>query len=194
MATTAVTAAMTDTDIPEPELRAELLRRRDIEQEARFAWLDARERGEDPDWEPVRVIDDDNLVFLVDMIGKHGWLGSHLVGVDGAHACWLMVQHAPLEYQDRWLPLMEQAVTEGRARPGDLAYLQDRVNMSHGRRQVYGSQPWHADRLWPLTDPANLNVRRVAVDLPPLDQDVIDNAWTAEELRDQGHPLDDSVG
>lgn len=52
---------MTDTDIPEPELRAELLRRRDIEQNARFAWLNARKRGEEPDWEPVRVIDEDNV-------------------------------------------------------------------------------------------------------------------------------------
>lgn len=180
---------MTDTDIPKPELHAELLRRRDVEQEARFAWLDARERGEAPDWEPVRVIDEDNLAFLIDMIGRHGWLGSDLVGVDGAHACWLMVQHAPIEYQDRWLPLMERAVAEGHARPGDLAYLQDRVNMRHGRRQVYGSQPWDSDRLWPVTDPANLNARRNQVGLFPLDDELIDSGWTTEELRAKGHHL-----
>ncbi|MGH3904386.1 MAG: hypothetical protein ACRDTE_09375 [Pseudonocardiaceae bacterium] len=51
---------------PHPELRADLLRRRDVEQEARFAYLDARDRGEEPDWAPVRAIDQDNLAFLID--------------------------------------------------------------------------------------------------------------------------------
>jgi len=184
------------TDIAEPELHAELMRRRDIEQEARFAVIHAEERGKDPDWAPVRLIDEDNLAFLVDVIGRYGWLGSDLVDVDGASACWLMVQHAPREYQERWLPLMEQAVAAGLARPGDLVYLQDRVNMSNGRRQTHGSQYQGRSglvsrcRLWPVTDPATLNARRAAVDLPPVDQDVIDNAWTVEELREQGQELD----
>lgn len=108
------------TNVPEPELRAELLRRRDREQHARFVYLDARDRGEDPDWAPVHAIDEDNLAFLVEVIGGHGWLGSNLVGPDGASACWLMVQHAPSEHQDRWLPLMEQAVRDGLAERGEL--------------------------------------------------------------------------
>lgn len=89
------------TSIPQPELRTELLRRREIEQHARFALLDAQDRGEEPDWAPVRAIDEDNLAFLIEVIGRHGWLGSDLVGSDGASACWLMVQHAPLEHRMR---------------------------------------------------------------------------------------------
>lgn len=184
-------------EIAEPELRAELLRRRDVEQEARFAFIDAKERGEHPDWAPVRMIDEDNLVFLVEVIGRHGWLGSDLVEVDGASACWLIVQHSPMEYQQRWLPLMERAVLDGLARPADLVYLQDRVNMGLRRRQTHGSQSWgHSDttvKLWPVTDPASLNARRGAVDLPPLDEDVIANAWTADELGELRHPLDDAT-
>jgi hypothetical protein len=41
---------------------------------------------------------EDNLTFLAEVIGRHGWLGSDLVGVDGASASWLMVQPSPLEY------------------------------------------------------------------------------------------------
>ncbi len=185
-----MTTADQHRSIREPELRVELLRRRDVEQEARFAWLRARERGEQPDWEPVRVIDEDNLAFLIDVIGQYGWLGSDLVGADGGHACWLMVQHAPIEYQDRWLPLLEQAAAEGLAEPGELAYLQDRVNMRHGRPQVYGSQSWDAERLWPLTGPAlGVNARRAEVGLFALEDHVIANAWTADELRAQGHQI-----
>ncbi len=179
------------TSILQPELRADLLRRRDVEQEARFAYLDARDRGEEPDWAPVRAIDQDNLAFLIDVIGRHGWLASNLVGPDGASACWLMVQHAPLEYQDTWLPLMEQAVRDGLAEPGELVYLQDRVNMGHGRRQTHGSQSWGTRagevRLWPVTNPANLNARRAEVGLPPLDDDTIAGVWTAAQLREHGY-------
>jgi hypothetical protein len=178
------------TSVPEAELRAELLRRRDREQQARVAYLDARDRGEDPDWAPVHAIDEDNLAFLIEMIGRHGWLGSDLVGTDGASACWLMVQHAPLENQDAWLPLMEQALGDGLAKPGELVYLQDRVNMRHGRPQTHGSQSWGSGsgevRLWPVTDPATLNARRAQVGLPPLGDDIIASAWTPDQLREHG--------
>lgn len=180
------------TSIPLPELRTELLRRRDVEQQARFAYLDARDRG-GGDWAPVHAIDQDNLAFLIDVIGRHGWLGSDLVGPDGASACWLMVQHAPLDHQDAWLPLMEQAVCDGLAEPGELVYLQDRVNMRHGRSQTHGSQSWGICagevRLWPVTDPANLNARRAEVGLPPLDDETIAGAWTAAQLREGSGPV-----
>ena len=181
------------TSVPEPSLRAELLRRRDREQQARFAYLDARDRGRDPDWAPVRAIDEDNLAFLIEVIEQHGWLGSDLVGADGASACWLMVQHAPLEHQDAWLPLMEQAVRDGLADSGELVYLQDRVNMRHGRPQSHGSQSWGTGsgevRLWPVTDPTTLNARRAEVGLQPLDDETIASAWTPDQLREHGCQL-----
>ncbi|MGH3793664.1 MAG: hypothetical protein ACRDSP_02125 [Pseudonocardiaceae bacterium] len=49
----------------------------------------------------MRVIDEDNLTFLVAVIGRHGWLGSDMVGADGASACWLIVQHAPVRQLGR---------------------------------------------------------------------------------------------
>lgn len=141
----------------------------------------------------MHAVDEDNLAFLAEVIGRHGWLGRNLVGSDGASACWLMVQHAPLEYQDRWLSLMEQAVRDGLAEPGELVYLQDRVNMRHGRPQTHGSQSWGTGsgevRLWPVIAPATLNTRRAAVGLPPLNDDVISSAWTPDELREHGCQL-----
>ncbi len=176
-----------------PELRADLLRRSQADQDARFAYLDAANRGDEADWAPVQVVDDDNMDFLSSVVGECGWPGSDLVGEDGAHAAWLLVQHAPPAYQDMWLPLMEQAVRDGKASASDLVYLQDRVNMHHDRRQTHGSQSWGtADgdvRLWPVTDPANLNARRAEADLPPLDGAAIATAWTSDELRARGCEL-----
>ncbi|MDQ3275238.1 MAG: hypothetical protein M3Q39_09500, partial [Actinomycetota bacterium] len=132
-------AGMTDSSPLDPQLREELLARADRDQAARYAYFDAVERGE-PDWSTVAAVDADNLAFLAPLLDEHGWLGSDLVGEDGASACWLLVQHAPPERQDTWLPLMERAVTAGLASAADLVYLQDRVSMHHDRPQSHGTQ------------------------------------------------------
>lgn len=178
--------------VAEPQLRAELLRRRDIEQAARRAYFEAQDRGEQPDWEQVKAIDEDNLVFLKAAIARHGWLGSDLVGDDGASACWLMTQHAPQDCQDTWLPLMQRAVADGLADPAELVYLRDRVNMRHDRYQDHGTQRWGIGstvKLWPVRNPSTLNARRADVGLPPLDREAIAQAWTTGQLREHGRVL-----
>lgn len=179
----------------DPELRRELLDRRDRDQDARHAYA-AAERGE-RDWSPVAAVDADNVAFLAPLLERHGWLGSDLVGVDGAHACWLLVQHASPDQQDTWLPLMERAVAGGTASARDLAYLRDRVNTHHDQPQVHGTQ--HTGygggpvRLWPVTDPDTLNQRREAIGLPPIDPATIAAAWTPTELAQHGHHLTDTA-
>ncbi len=181
-----------------PDLRAELLQRSQDDQYARFAYLDTVDNGGNADWAPVQAVDDDNLTFLITVIDRHGWPGSDLVAEDGAHAAWLLVQHAPPTYQDSWLPLMQHAVKTGKASARDLVYLQDRVNMHHNRRQTHGSQSCGMSdgnvRLWPVTDPANLNARRAEVDLPPLDEATIAAAWTSDELQARGRELVEDRG
>ncbi|MDQ3153925.1 MAG: hypothetical protein M3R63_20160, partial [Actinomycetota bacterium] len=89
----------------------------------------------------------------------------------------------------------ERAVTAGLASAADLVYLQDRVSMHHDRPQSHGTQrlgysEGHA-RLWPVTDPGTLNTRRAALDLPPLADAAIADAWTPAELAEHGRHLTD---
>jgi hypothetical protein len=174
-------------------LRAALLARMDADQDARHAHAAAADRGE-ADWAVVAAVDEDNLAFLEPLIDTKGWLGSDLVGEDGAHACWLLVQHAPEHLQERWLPLLRAAVAAGSASERDLAYLQDRVDMHNHRRQQYGTQHFgtHASpiRLWPVTDATGINARRARLDLPPIAQEVLDGAWTRDALAEHGIHLD----
>jgi hypothetical protein len=65
-------------------LRAELLRRVETDQVARKAL----------DGEAMRDADGENLPWLKGVIAAHGWPGASLVGTDGAHAAWLLAQHA----------------------------------------------------------------------------------------------------
>ncbi|GAA2798592.1 DUF6624 domain-containing protein [Saccharopolyspora taberi] len=166
----------------EHEFRAELLRRSALDQQAREHWL-----GGGGGWAEVKRIDADNTAWLTGIVAEHGWPGQALVGVDGAHAAWLLAQHAPPEHQVRWLDLLREAVARGDAQARDLAYLEDRVHIHQGTPQRYGTQ-WfgigdNATRLFPLADAGRVNARRAAVDLPPIDEHDLDNAWQLDELR-----------
>jgi hypothetical protein len=68
------------------ELRTELLRRMEQDQQARLS--DDLESG------AFATVDAENLPWLKNLIHSRGWPGASLVGTDGAHAAWLLVQHA----------------------------------------------------------------------------------------------------
>jgi hypothetical protein len=107
------------------------------------------------------------------IIATHGWPGRKLVADDGAHAAWLIVQHAPPQYQREVLPLLQAAVKQGDARASDAALLEDRVLIEHGKPQIYGTQLKYpeaggAATLEPIVDEACVDRRRAAVGLEPL--------------------------
>ena len=114
------------------ELRAELLRRVAADQEARHA-LDAA---------AMAAADGENLPWLRQVITDVGWPGKSLVGEDGAHAAWLLAQHADSDpaFQRRCLDLLTGAVERGEATIVQQAYLTDRVLPHEGKPQEYGTQ------------------------------------------------------
>jgi len=108
------------------------------------------------------------------IVAEHGWPGRRLVGDDAAHAAWVLVQHAPLDYQKQVLPLVLAAVSHDDARAGDGALLQDRVLVGEGQPQIYGTQTrWSATPgppvLEPISNEACVDVRRQSVGLEPLE-------------------------
>jgi len=144
-------------------LRAELLQRVEKDQDARKA----------PDFDRMREVDAENLPWLKAVVAERGWPGSSLVGVDGAHAMWLMVQHATedLAFMRQCLDLLTAAVAAGEASVTDQAFLTDRVLLHEVGQQVYGTQmtrrggKWIADN---LRDPDTVDERRAAVGMGPL--------------------------
>lgn len=107
------------------------------------------------------------------IIASRGWPGRSLVGDDGAHAAWLIVQHMGEAHQARLLPLLQAAVRRNEARAADAALLEDRVRTSRGLPQRYGSQlrpsrPGEPARLDPIDKPECVDRRRAAVKLAPI--------------------------
>jgi len=111
---------------------------------------------------------------LREIVRTRGWPGRRLVGDDGAHAAWLLLQHADSAYQRMLLPTVQAAARWGDARAADAALLEDRARAAQGQPQRYGSQlrfsetPGAPPTLQPIEDEACVDRRRAAVQLPPL--------------------------
>jgi uncharacterized protein DUF6624 len=154
------------------ELRAELLARCEEDQRVRQGPMPSGPFREIPEEirEMMRV-DEANTAWLTELTARRGWPGRTLVGKDGAHAAWLLAQHAAPESQRAFFGLLRAAVAAGEASPRDLAYLEDRVRMHDGQPQLYGTQ-FRRDELglraWTIEDPEHLDERRAAVGLPPF--------------------------
>jgi hypothetical protein len=152
------------------DLRDELLSRRDVDQASRSAFAGAGQEAV----ERLIQIDDDNAAWLGKLVDAVGWPGRSLVGEEGAHAAWLLAQHADRHpsLQRRFLVLLEKAVNGGEASPTDLAYLTDRVLLASGKLQVYGTQITARDGRFVacrLRNPETVDDRRASVGLGSLE-------------------------
>lgn len=167
---------MTDQDLP---LGEELLRRAELDQDIRNRVIDhERDRGPLPEEHPLqtewRQIDEDNNRWFKTVIDTHGWPLVSQVGDEAATAAWLFAQHSPdREFMARCLGLMRDAVAHDEAQGKYLAYLEDRVNLSNGRPQRYGTQ-WrnvgNGLELGELEDPERVDEWRATVGLPSVEE------------------------
>lgn len=119
------------------------------------------------------LVDAPLLARLREIVALRGWPGRPLVADDGAHAAWLIIQHAPADVQRSLLPLIRSAITRGEGRLGDLALIEDRVLVAAGKPQLYGSQMRYsstggAPMLDSLVRPECVDLRRSAMGLDPL--------------------------
>jgi len=114
-----------------------------------------------------------NLVKVMKILDEKGWVGKNVVGATANETLYLVIQHSDLKYQQKYLPMMRDAVKKGNASPGNLAYLEDRVALREGKKQIYGSQVSNhpitkKPFVSPLEDPDNVDKRRATVGLGTL--------------------------
>ena len=125
-------------------------------------------------WKIIMKKDSGNLIAVKYILDTYGWLGEDKVGEQGSSTLFLVIQHADTRTQVKYLPMMREAVKNRKARPEQLALLEDRVALAQGKKQIYGSQI-HQDPksgkyfVAPIEDEPNVNMRRAAVGLGPLE-------------------------
>jgi len=117
-------------EIINKNLRKKILRMAYDDQKMRFSGK----------WDPN--VDKKNTQKMKQIVREYGWPGKSLVGEDGAHFAWLLVQHADhdLKFQKKCLALMKKAAQRGEVSSKDIAYLTDRVRINEGKTQLYGTQ------------------------------------------------------
>ncbi|WP_156109441.1 DUF6624 domain-containing protein [Hymenobacter sp. APR13] len=114
-----------------------------------------------------------NLQQVRQILDAHGWVSYQRIGSEANQALFLVIQHADLPTQQRYLPWLRRAVHRHEAQPSALALLQDRVALDRGRRQSFGSQigfdeATNTAYVLPLRCPARVDARRRRMGLGPL--------------------------
>jgi len=189
-----------------PALRAKLLQRVKADQAIRNEMI---QKGADhPDQSilaRMEVIDSANTKLMKGIIRQYGWPSQKLVGHDGTEAAFLLVQHGDLVLQKEAMPSVKKAYEAGELSGQDYALLLDRVLVTEGKPQVYGTQAKRFDQ-WngrepvfePIEDEANVDKRRAEVGLFPMSeyrkllQQMLERASPTDGLEQLEHgPTDD---
>jgi tetratricopeptide (TPR) repeat protein len=168
VASAAAATAAYERTLGAPALRRELLAMVAEDQAARMQMI--AHRDDRAMMDAVAAIDRRTTARMQAIIAASGWPGRAQVGDDGAHAAWLLVQHADLDrpFQKQCLTLMEPLAATGEVSAVDVAYLHDRVAVAEGRPQRYGTQFGDDREPKPIEDPDQVDARRAAIGMPSM--------------------------
>ncbi len=78
-------------------------------------------------WKIINEKDSINLIKIKKILDERGWLGADIIGNQGNSTLFLVIQHSDIETQEKYLPMMREAVKKGNANSSSLALLEDRV-------------------------------------------------------------------
>jgi hypothetical protein len=160
------------------DLRIELEQMREADQAIRQEAMEiVRANGIDsPEYGALRARGRDqdarHQARLIQIVEEHGWPGRSLVGEVASGGAFLILQHGDVAMQEKYLPLVREAVAAGETHPSQLAMLEDRVLVARGKPQIYGTQltrgPDGKPSLWPIAEEAQVAERRARMGLEPL--------------------------
>lgn len=145
-------------------------------------------------WVVIKRSDSANLIAVEKILDEYGWVGPDEVGDQGNIALFLVIQHADLATQQKYLPMLRAAVKNNKARGENLALMEDRVAIGEGKMQIYGSQigidsKTGAYYVLPIGDPDNVDKRRISVGLNTMAEYLSQwkIKWDVEEYKRTSH-------
>ena len=163
------------------------------DQGIRLLLLDARKKKRDVSKirRMMEQTDRRNASRVAEIIDEYGWLSPDDIGEDANENLFLCIQHAQDSLiQNRYLPILQQAVHEGAAEGWQYAFLADRCLMNRGERQIYGTQRISKDGidyLVPLQDAERVDSLRAGLGLEPLQEYMSDcgleQGWSMEYYK-----------
>jgi len=143
-------------------------------------------------WAKIAKVDSCNLEVVEEILAIHGWIGPDKIGVNPNSTLFYVIQHSNQKTQEKYLPMMRNAVEEENAKARNLALLEDRVALGKGELQIYGSQIDIVEEtgeyfVSPLFDPENVNQRRAKVGLGTIEEYIAfwNLKWDVEAYKQQ---------
>jgi len=126
------------------------------------------------------AIDEKSSAYLRDLLAEVDWIDIHRFTRPISQHAWILVQHsdAHVDLQKLALSRMQPYLETGGVLKRNYAYLWDRVAVNSGELQRYGTQPdWASCQegmlsLMPMEDPENVDERRAAMQLGPVQNDL----------------------
>lgn len=119
-------------------------------------------------------IDTKTSNFMKEIVSLIGLPTISKVGEKASNNAWLLVQHSPdMKFQKRYLRLLKKNISD--VKKANIAYLDDRLLVSEGKQQLYGTQlqknkgtgEWE---FCEIKDRANVNKRRKEMGLGSLEE------------------------
>jgi hypothetical protein len=127
-------------------------------------------------WGQIGPIDRANQKSLLDIVPEEGWFSISRYGREAATAAFLIVQHGDRSLWRRFLPSIEAMVKTGEAEGSAYALMYDRLALSEGRPQRYGSQMRCSEGQFAVVEPVEdislIDDRRSSVGLGTLAENV----------------------
>jgi len=149
-------------------------------------------------WDRQLETDSLNQIRVAEIINKYGYPGKTMVGENENRAVWYVIQHAPVDTINKYLPIIKEAANNGELSKALVGMMEDRMLMFQGKEQIYGSQGQsirlkNGEQLWviwPVKDPDNVNELRKEVGFNDTIEEnakamgIEYKAYTLEELKE----------
>ncbi len=153
-------------------LQKRLLQMRDEDQAIRHSFIGAPADKQREIGPSVEEVDKKLTAELKEIVQKQGWPIIRLVGIEASQAAATILNHSPdLDFQREWIPKLSRMVEEDEIVGSDLGPIIDKVLLSEGKPQLFGSVfrvEGEFMIMQPVQDPEHLDERRARYLLPPI--------------------------
>jgi VWFA-related protein len=156
---------------PNKKLREEVLKLAEKDQERLRNTIGETKKSEDL-LKRMRTNREKNTLSLCPIVKEYGWPTAAVVGKDGVAAALLLLKNSSsFALQADLLPVIVAAVKKGEIPKAAFAGYFDRLRVSAGLKQLFGTQATISGGflvLYPIETEKYVDARRRQYDLPPL--------------------------
>jgi len=97
-------------------------------------------KGNEKYWEEQATLDAVNQMLLQKIIDRRGYPGRQMVGNELEEVAFLVIQHADVKMQEKYLPVIKEAIDRKQLYKNVYPLLIDKIRMRRHLPQIYGTQ------------------------------------------------------